>query len=96
MAGVCVMAGKFGRGVYGSRQWLATRKRVLDRDNWRCRTCGRPGVLEVHHFKTLAEGGAAFDMANLRALCRSCHFKAHRPVGVPGRAAWREAIHLGV
>lgn len=49
------------------------RRKVLERDGWRCRECGRAGRLEVDHLVPLAAGGAEFDPANLRALCRSCH-----------------------
>ena len=72
------MAGKFGRTVYQSAEWGKARKRVLDRDGWRCTTCGKPGRLEVHHLQQLTEGGQPFEDANLRSLCRACHFRAHR------------------
>ena len=93
------MAGKFGRTVYRDPRWQVARLRTLNRDNWRCRTCGKAGVLEVHHYKQLADGGDPFDVANLRSLCRPCHFRAHRSAGVPGRAAWRlriEGLAFGV
>ena len=51
------------------------RLKVLDRDGWRCRTCGKVGRLEVDHIKPLDQGGAVYDLDNLQALCRSpCHF----------------------
>ena len=46
-----------------ARRWRVFRRAVLDRDNWRCRTCGRPGRLEVDHIVPLAQwGGAPFDL----------------------------------
>ena len=55
--------------------WRLLRLRALERDGWRCTTCGRAGVLEVDHRKALHQGGAAHDLNNLQALCRGCHIK---------------------
>ena len=86
------MAGQLARRVYQSRRWRLLRRLVLDLAGWRCQRCGRAGRLEVHHRVALAEGGAAFDPANLEAVCRPCHFgrhgKAARPAA-PNRDAWR-------
>ena len=62
-----------------SREWGALRRKVLDRDGWRCQTCGRAGLLECHHVKPLLEGGDN-DLGNLLALCRDCHIRAHREI----------------
>ena len=56
-----------------SRRWAAVRREVLDRDGWRCTSCGRAGRLEVDHREPLGEGGAPYDLSNLQTLCRSCH-----------------------
>lgn len=51
---------------------------VLCRDNRRCRVCGRRPdddvdiVLEVHHIRPWAKGGAT-EMSNLITLCHTCH-----------------------
>lgn len=55
------------------RRWGIVRRRVFDRDGWRCRACGRPGRLECDHVKPIDQGGAAWDLDNLQALCRGCH-----------------------
>ena len=81
------MAGKRGRAIYGTRRWASVRAYVLDRDGWRCRGCGRPGRLEVHHVAPLADGGDAYDAGNLETRCLSCHFAEHkRPPA--DKAAW--------
>ena len=54
---------------------------TLDRDGWRCSNCGRAGRLQVHHVQHLEHDGAAYDLANLKTLCRDCHIKAHG--GIP-------------
>ena len=68
------------------RQWARLRRVVIDRDGWRCRRCGHPGNLEVHHVEPLAAGGAPLALANLETVCRWCHLSAHLS---PERAAWR-------
>ena len=71
-----------------NRTWARIRREVLDRDGWRCQTCGKPGRLEVHHVKPLQEGGTN-DLGNLTTLCRGCHIAAHRRVLAPEVDAWR-------
>ena len=56
--------------------WRLLRLRALERDGWRCRQCGKAGVLEVDHVVPLFQGGAPHDLDNLQSLCRSpCHFE---------------------
>ena len=47
---------------------------VFDRDGWACVTCGKAGRLEADHIKPLEDGGAVYDLVNLQALCRGCHW----------------------
>ena len=77
--------------------WRRLRLRVLDRDGWRCRNCGRHGRLEVDHIIPLEQGGSMFDMDNLQALCRDpCHFAKTRGERTAKRgaesAAWEEYL----
>ena len=69
-------------------RWRAIRRRVLNRDGWRCTACGAAGRMEVDHVQPLNRGGDD-DLANLRALCRTCHIKRHSPAEHPERRAWR-------
>ena len=80
------------------RRWVVTRKRILDRDGWRCRKCGRAGRLEVDHRLPVIDGGDEWQPANLQTLCRPCHFaktgaenRARRPVP-PEVQAWRDHL----
>ena len=59
--------------LYRSKRWAKLRLRILDRDGWRCRECGKPGRLEVDHVVSMSRGGDACDESNLQALCRGCH-----------------------
>ncbi len=80
-----------------ARRWAATRRRIFERDGWRCRECGAASRLECDHVRPLEDGGAAFAATNLQALCRECHIAKTRAENerrngrrpVPGRAAWR-------
>ena len=84
------------RQVYSSWQWGAVRAQVLRRDNRTCRECGKHGgLLDVHHVVPLERGGAAYDVDNLKTLCRPCHNKAHRNYEyqpTPQRAAWDDLV----
>ena len=55
------------------RRWAVVRRRILDRDGWRCRECGRAGRLEVDHVEALEDGGDPWVPDNLQTLCRRCH-----------------------
>jgi len=52
------LATRKSRPIYRSKQWKLTRLSALEAAKWRCQECGRAGVLEVHHVKPLADGGA--------------------------------------
>ena len=84
-----------GRGRRkGGRRWQAVRRAALKRDRWRCVQCGKAGVLEVDHIVRLEDGGVEFDLANLQALCRSCHVsKTNAENGViPLPADWTALV----
>ena len=53
------------------------RRRIFERDGWRCVCCGCAGRLECHHIVPLEKGGAPFDEGNAESLCRSCHIRHH-------------------
>ena len=89
--------GRQHRNLKGGR-WDRVRRRVLDRDGWRCQACGRAGRLEVDHLTPLADGGGVYALANLQALCRPCHFGKTRTENQARRgtpppvAKWRELL----
>ncbi len=72
-----------------TRAYRRQRRRILDRQRWRCAECGRAGPLELHH----ASGDRTDDRdANLIGLCRPCHFAAHGTKPGPDRSAWRAEL----
>ena len=80
-----------GHAALDKRRWERVRLAVFERDGWRCTECGRPGRLEAHHVRELRHGGAAYDLENIRTLCRTCHVALHRKVS-PERAAWGDVL----
>ena len=69
----------------GRTAWLRLRKQVLSRDGYRCRKCGKAGMLEVHH---VDHNPTNDDPANLVTWCRGCHVAHHRPKLTPAEAEW--------
>jgi len=64
---------KRARRTRSSAAWQKARTAARQRDGNRCTACGSTENLEVHHIKSLAEGGNEFALSNLTTLCRSCH-----------------------
>lgn len=79
-----------------AKRWGATRRLVLIRDGYRCKSCAKAGRLEVDHIRPLARGGDPWALDNLQALCRQCHFaKTRKEQGhdVPqDRLDWQPSI----
>lgn len=52
------------------------RMNVLERDGWRCQSCGTSESLQVHHIRSRSALGD--DTAeNLVTLCADCHDRLH-------------------
>ena len=77
------------------KRWELLRRRIFERDNWRCVECGRAGRLECDHVIPLAKGGAPYDRNNLQSLCRNCHIQktsADSKPSDPARDAWKSLV----
>ena len=78
-------------------RWARVRRAVLRRDGWLCQ-CGEAGPHygnEVDHILPLHEGGAAYDLDNLRVLNRRCHIEITRAQNSrpdTGRSEWRDYV----
>lgn len=57
--------------------WSNVRKRILERDKYKCQICGAIGLdkLHIHHILKRKQKGKDFD-DNLITVCPSCHKKA--------------------
>ena len=53
------------------------RQAVLQRDRWRCQSCGSIAGLEVHHMVSRGKLGDDAE-ENLISLCCDCHRDLHR------------------
>ena len=53
--------------------WQVVRKRVLERDGYRCTLCGSRKNLQVDHFLSRRHMGTFFLVENLSTLCGRCH-----------------------
>lgn len=76
------MARDFAKKFYKSKEWQEVREYVLMRDNYLCVICGKPAQ-EVHHIVHLTPQNITdikinLNPANLKSLCRECHFEMHR------------------
>lgn len=59
------------------KDWANIRKRVLDRDGWRCRVCGNYDgecKLNAHHIDWNRKHN---EQSNLVTLCTECHRQVH-------------------
>jgi len=64
------------KGTY-PEDWNERRKKVLDRDGYKCQKCGKEDTeLHVHHRIPISRGGN-HKLSNLITLCSSCHENQH-------------------
>ena len=90
------------RNLIDRKRWGLLRQIILDRDGHRCRSCGRPGRLEVDHVRPIQDGGDKYNPANLQLLCRHCHHDKTRSENLarsetkpaPGVEAWDELVQI--
>jgi 5-methylcytosine-specific restriction endonuclease McrA len=59
-----------------SKQYEELRRAILERDGWRCQSCGAMTNLEVHHQQFRSHSGGDIE-ENLITLCRDCHAEVH-------------------
>jgi len=70
-----------------TKAYRALRRKILERDAWRCQHCGSISGLEVHHIRRRSQQGEDSD-ENLISLCSVCHRAIH---GLKGKAAKKTA-----
>lgn len=59
-----------------STYWETLRRKILRRDEFKCKRCSARTELNVHHIIPVYLGGTD-DTNNLVTLCRDCHKKEH-------------------
>lgn len=73
--------------IYSDPRWLAKRKEILLRDNFKCTRCESRRDLKVHHIQYI---GKIWETPNefLTTLCDSCHRLTHQE-------EWLENVRRG-
>lgn len=71
-------------------EWREKRRRILERDGYKCRNCGVKSGLEVHHRQYHIHKRTGFykkpwqyDDHNLTTLCARCHQAGHKKYNIP-------------
>jgi len=59
-----------------SQAYARLHRAILQRDRWRCQSCGSTTKLEVHHISARSKLDDDKE-ENLITLCRTCHQAAH-------------------
>ena len=59
--------------VYRTKAWQVARAQVIARDRGICQMCGLAGGDSVDHIVPWREGGAWYDLENLRLVHRRCN-----------------------
>ena len=84
--------------VTRTKRWKVLRMEILERDGFRCRSCGIGGRLEVDHVKPVrTHPELSYDPGNLQALCPGCHTRKTRiecghPPPREDRQQWQRAV----
>ena len=62
--------------IKSSKEYKEFRKKVLERDNYRCVKCGETENLQVHHIKPRKDyPDLVMNFDNVQTLCLLCHSK---------------------
>ena len=72
--------------------WEKAKKACFERDEGKCRRCGREAQ-DCHHLKAKKMGGSGdeelkYGLANLVSLCRECHSWIHLHVAESRKQGW--------
>lgn len=79
MIGVRKQHHRHSAKVTRTARWKVLRMAILERDGFRCKSCGCGGRLEVDHVKPVrTHPDLSYEPGNLQALCPACHTKKTR------------------
>ena len=78
-------------------EYFRWRAKVLERDRWTCRHCGRPHIyLRAHHiFNWSSYKKLRYKVSNGITLCDPCHTEFHKIYGYTGNNN-RQLYHWGI
>lgn len=89
---------RHSKKVTRTKRWQVLRVQILERDNYRCKSCGCGGRLEVDHIEPVrTHPELSYEPSNLQALCPACHARKTRlecghPPPRKDRQDWLAAI----
>ena len=89
---------RHSKRVTSTKRWQVLRHQILERDRFRCKSCGCGGRLEVDHIKPVrTHPELSYEPRNLQVLCQSCHSRKTRiecghPPPREDRHEWRQAV----
>jgi 5-methylcytosine-specific restriction endonuclease McrA len=89
---------RHSKRVTRGERWRTLRVAILERDGFKCRSCGTGGRLEVDHIRPVrTHPELSYEPGNLQSLCPSCHTKKTRiecghPPPSPERQDWTKAV----
>jgi len=100
MEGIRKQHPRHSKKVTRTKRWKVLRMVILERDKFRCCSCGCAGRLEVDHVKPVrTHPDLSYAPGNLQSLCRPCHTRKTRiecghpaPIQTPERDAWANAV----
>ena len=100
MTGARKVHARHSKRVTATKRWKVLRMEILERDGFRCKTCGGRGRLEIDHIKPVrTHPRLSYEPSNLQALCSPCHTRKTRiecghpaPIQTPERNAWVKAV----
>jgi len=89
---------RYSQRVTRTKRWKVLRAEILERDRYRCQSCGCDGRLEVDHIKPVkTHPDLSYAPGNLQALCPSCHTRKTRiECGHPPPRADRKDWNMAV
>jgi 5-methylcytosine-specific restriction endonuclease McrA len=61
------------------KEYATLCKSILQRDQWKCRSCGSRNSLHIHHIVFRSQQGPD-EAWNLITICNSCHDGVHKDV----------------
>lgn len=89
---------RHSKRVTSTKRWKVLRMEILERDHYRCCSCGCGGRLEIDHIKPVrTHPDLSYEPRNLQALCPSCHtsktkIECGHPPPREDRHGWRQAV----
>lgn len=74
------------------KRWAVLRRKVFERDGYRCVDCHHSGRLECDHIVPRAKGGEKYLLSNLATRCRNCHIAKTQKENQKEPSTWQKFV----